>query len=366
MALEAWSHERLERGEDVEAVLRDILGPEGSCAAYLLIALDVLLSHWPATRDALVPFVANPDLLASDRTRLTLERLGGAMMLQKEPMLVARDGEDALLDKHEDWVRTVIATALAEKVDHYGSNERLDFHRPAQGICGLIHLWRRKQLVSDRNQLLRTVARQDHAAVLAITAARKSIHEVNPQLIKAAVRIAFTSCRWRWHPYDEDESTREAYEKEKAGQDADAIAAEITWLDGGPEPNWPDLTEEKPSFSRQPRAMISPNGTRTELNRDDDSFRRGSREAVTRVDNQGLARWVSLLRGEGSALPSGSAMIARKDHCGDAPRAVTMPISGSGSDFSKQYEGLRVLLLPQCFHGGCKRRRRPGGRLLSV
>ena len=464
MALEAWSHERLERGEDVEAVLRDILGPEDSCAAYLLIALDVLLSHWPATRDALVPFLANPDLLASDRTRLTLERFGGAMMLQKEPkgrvmladlakrqsrsislerlipyyiseddpgqkvrsllaesvnetgrysdeadfgdpafigsyalnmldqanwveveggiayksppaeaehldrlearrqahersstievriqlaisdpakgspdlareaveyaagdlpdysdtdylksrstrlistaMLVARDGEDALLDKHEDWVRTVIAMALADKVDHYGSNERLDFQPPAQGICALIHLWRRRQLVSDRNQLLRTVPRQDHAAVLAITAARESVDEVNPQLIKAAVRIAFTSCRWRWHPYDEDKSTREAYEKEKAQQDADAIAAEITWLDGGPEPNWPDLPEEKPSFSRQPRAMISANGIRTELNRDDASFRRRSREAVTRVDNQGLARWVSFLRGEGSALPS--------------------------------------------------------------
>ena len=76
MALEAWSQERLDKGEDVDAVLRDILGPEGSCAAYLLIALDVLLSHWPTTRDALVPFVANPDLLANDRTRSTFETLG--------------------------------------------------------------------------------------------------------------------------------------------------------------------------------------------------------------------------------------------------------------------------------------------------
>ncbi|WRH61842.1 MAG: hypothetical protein RSE12_15925 [Fuscovulum sp.] len=464
MALEAWSHERLDRGEDVDAVLKDILGPEGSCAAFLLIALDVLLSHWPATRDALVPFVANPNLLANDRTRLTLERLGGALMLQKEPkgrvmladlakrqsrsislerlipyyiseddpgqkvrsllaeavnatgaygdeadfgdpafigsyslntldqtnwvqveggfayksppaeaehlerlearrkahersstievriqlaiselakgspelaseaveyaagdlpdysdtdylksrstrlistaMLVARDGDDALLDEHEDWVRTVIAAALAEDVDHYGSNERLDFNRSAQGICALIHLWRRRQLVSDRNELLRTVTRQDHAAAIAITAARECIHEVNPQLIKAALRIAFTSCRWRRHPYDEDKSTRQAYEKEKARQNNDAIAAEITWLDGGPEPDWPDLPEEKPSFSRQPLAVISPNGTRTELNRDDGSFRRRSKEAVTHVDSQGLAKWVSLIRGEGCALPS--------------------------------------------------------------
>ncbi|NHB78231.1 hypothetical protein [Rhodobacter calidifons] len=464
MALEAWSQERLDRGEDVDAVLRDIFGPEGSCAAYLLIVLDVLLSHWPATRDALVPFVANPNLLANDRTRLTLERLGGAMILQKEPrgrvmladlakrqsrsislerlipyylseddpgqkvrallaeavnetgsysdeadfgdpafmgsyalnmldqanwveveggfayksppaeaehlerlearrqahersstieariqlaisdpakgspdlareavdyaagdlpdysdtdhlksrstrlistaMLVARDGEDALLDEHEDWVRTVIATALAEEVDRYGSNERLDFHRPAQGICSLIHLWRRRQLVSDRNHLLRTVGRQDHAAVIAITAARESISEINPQLIKAAMRIAFTSCRWRWHPHDEDASTRETYEKEKAGQDADAVAAEIAWLDGGLEPNWPDLPEETPSFSRQPLAILSPSGSRIEIKHDDAPFRRSSREAIVRVDDQELAKWVSLLNVEASALPS--------------------------------------------------------------
>ena len=173
-----------------------------------------------------MPDYSDTDYLKSRSTRLV-----------STAMLVARDGEDALLDEHEDWVRTVIGTALAEEVDRYGSNERLDFHRPAQGICALIHLWRRRQLVSDRDHLLRTVARQDHAAVIAITAARESINEVNPQLIKAAVRIAFTSCRWRWHPHDEDASTREAYEKEKAGQDADAVAAEIAWLDGGLDPS---------------------------------------------------------------------------------------------------------------------------------
>lgn len=33
---------------------------------------------------------------------------------------------------------------------------------------------------------------------------------------------------------------------------------------------------------------------------------------------------------------------------------------------SKRYEGLRPLLLPQCFHGWWKRKRRPWGRRLSV
>lgn len=463
MALEVWSQERLDRGEDVDAVLSDNLGPEGCCAAYLLIALDVLLSHWPVTRDALVPFVANPDLLANGRARLTLERLGGAMMLQKEPkgrvtladlakrqsrsislerlipyyisedepgqrmrsllaeavnktgsysdeadfgdpafmasyalnmldranwvevegglayksptveaehlerletrrqahersstievriqlaisdpakgspdlareaveyaagdlpdysdtdylksrstrlistaMLVARDGADALLDEHEDWVRTVIASALAEEVDRYGSKERLDYNRPAQGICALIHLWHRRWRAEDRDHLLRTVARQDQGAVVAMASTQEIIRDADQRLIKAAVRIAFTCCRWRWNPHDEDASTREAFEKEKAGKDAEAVAAEIAWLDGGPEPTWPELPEETPSFSRRPRAIVSPNGEHTDLKLDGASQRCSSREAVVHANDQELSQWLNMLNVERCARP---------------------------------------------------------------
>ena len=465
MALEAWSHERLERGEDVDAVLRDILGPEGSCAAYLCVALDVLISHWPKTREALVPFVANPALLAKDRKRVVLEGLGGGMMMKPEPkgrvmladlakrssrstmleqllpdytfgedgprqtvlslladavkmlgpysdeadfgdpafmgshalnmldranwveveggfvykpppeeaehlerlearrkaheqpytiemkiwwaindpskgspdlaheaveyaagdlpdfndtddlksrttrlistaLLVARDGDDALLDAHEGWVRKVIAKALEEEVDRYGSSESLEFNRPAQGICALIHLWRRRRLVEDRDHLLQTVTRQDQAAAIAFAATYKIINEINPQVIKAAIRIAFSCCRWRWHPFDEDASTREAYEKEKAKKDAEVVAAEITWLNGGPEPSWPELPEALPTFSRQPRANLSPDGSYSELKHDEELLKRRSNNAVVHVDHQMLARWLRLLNAEGIVLPS--------------------------------------------------------------
>ncbi|QPH55584.1 hypothetical protein [Pontivivens ytuae] len=69
LALEAWSQKRLDDGDPVEAVLADILGPEGSAAAYLLIAIDVLLSHGTVARVPLAPFLASPQLLADDRTR---------------------------------------------------------------------------------------------------------------------------------------------------------------------------------------------------------------------------------------------------------------------------------------------------------
>lgn len=69
MALEAWAHLRIERGEPVQAVIDDVLGPEGSPAAYLLVAVDVMLSHWPNTRECLWPFAASAELLATDRQR---------------------------------------------------------------------------------------------------------------------------------------------------------------------------------------------------------------------------------------------------------------------------------------------------------
>jgi hypothetical protein len=59
-------------------------------------------------------------------------------------------------------------------------------------------------------------------------------------------------------------------------------------------------------------------------------------------------------------------MIVRKDLRDDAPRFVIMPINGGRSDFSQRYEGLLSLLLPQCFHGWWKRKRRSGGRRVRV
>ena len=86
-ALEAWGHHRLDCGEPVSAVLVDILGPVGSCAAYLLVAVDVLISHVPSARSALVPFLANPELLATERHRGGYDQIdgGGRLAFGKEP-----------------------------------------------------------------------------------------------------------------------------------------------------------------------------------------------------------------------------------------------------------------------------------------
>ena len=69
MALEAWTHRRIDAGEEFNRVLADVLGPTGSCAAYLLVAVDVMISHWPKSQDAAAAFLANPVLLCLDHTR---------------------------------------------------------------------------------------------------------------------------------------------------------------------------------------------------------------------------------------------------------------------------------------------------------
>jgi len=73
MALEAWAHLRIERGDPVQTVIDDVLGPEGSPAAYLLVAVDVMMSHWPKTRECLWPFAASAQLLAMDRQRFAYD-----------------------------------------------------------------------------------------------------------------------------------------------------------------------------------------------------------------------------------------------------------------------------------------------------
>lgn len=74
-ALEAWGHTRVEQGNSLDQIIADVLGPEGSPAAFLLVAVDILISHWPSTKTAAIPFLGSPELLAIDRNRHAHDRL---------------------------------------------------------------------------------------------------------------------------------------------------------------------------------------------------------------------------------------------------------------------------------------------------
>lgn len=90
MALEAWGHRRIESGDEFEDVLTDVLGPPGSSAAYLLVAVDLIISHWPLSREPAIPFVASPELLSLDQERKVYDDIGtqafvGIKYLRQEP-----------------------------------------------------------------------------------------------------------------------------------------------------------------------------------------------------------------------------------------------------------------------------------------
>lgn len=91
MALEAWGHQRIEAGEPIDKVLADVIGTANPPAAYLLVAVDLLLSHWPTSRVAAIPFLSCPELLCLDRHRtihdgMEIPDLFGLKALQKEPV----------------------------------------------------------------------------------------------------------------------------------------------------------------------------------------------------------------------------------------------------------------------------------------
>ena len=463
LALEAWSQKRLDDGDPVEAVLADILGPEGSAAAYLLIAIDVLLSHGNVARVALAPFLASPQLLAEDRTRQIHDQVGSGLdtlglkdepkgpvrmadlkarpsrgyslidtlqnFLADEPvgnalraalaaavetlepyaahatlsdpefagrhalnvltranwfkredgnleyrsppeeaahfaaleakrdvsvktsemearislavdgkkyataetardavayaeggvpdgsdtdalnsrvtrlittaLLVARDGDDALLAAHEAWVREVIGITLEEKSDRgTGSRDTLRYNRPAIAILALIHLWARLRKTADRDALVALATRQDRVAATAVAAAVPRILEIEPRLLKAMMRAAFSSMTYRRKSYEpEDEAPQAAFEAERATRSDAAVTSELAWLDGGVEPDWPTWPEEGPSLRRARRIRSPGPVTPEEFEAD------GGREtaldpsaAILHTDHQAAARWLAMIQ----------------------------------------------------------------------
>lgn len=486
MALEAWGHVRIEAGEPLDAVIADVLGPDGSSAAYLLVAIDLLLSNWPASRELLVPFMASPELLATDRGRaghdslatvsfgiaqeppgkvrladlqakhsrgVALERFlpgylqddkasrrvrallndaavrAGAFAARADfgdpafmgayalnvldarnwvavgdrreyrsppaeaehlarldqyhsghrrsseielkvqlamhdpthataavaresvefangelpddsdsdvlrsrstrlaatAMLVARDGDDALLDEHEEWVREVVTLTLSQEGDSFRtSNSALAYNPQALSVLALIHIWRRRGLDVDRDALVRTAAREDRCAVPAFLAAVEVIAGADPRLLKSAARVAFATSRWRYSPWNEDKAEAARYERENANSDRLAVEAEIAWLDGGSEPAWPAFPEEEPIL-RQHTWVRGPQSTGAD---EPEGAASSSAEPVAsiHVDSQTVALWLGLLAGKGPArewhpeiVGAYAAWSARKNGFGHPP-----------------------------------------------
>ncbi len=80
MALEAWGHRQIESGRRFEEVLHDVLGPDSSSIAFVSVAVDLMLSHWPDARDSAWPMVATPEILELDDERFIYDLAGVGRM----------------------------------------------------------------------------------------------------------------------------------------------------------------------------------------------------------------------------------------------------------------------------------------------
>lgn len=99
MALEAWAHRKVDEGEEVDTVLAQLLSPAEVPAAYLLVAVDIVLSHWPRSRKAAIPFLACPELLCLDLQRMSADSTAGRELVQFNALLGIPDdssGSDSL------------------------------------------------------------------------------------------------------------------------------------------------------------------------------------------------------------------------------------------------------------------------------
>jgi hypothetical protein len=123
MALTLWAHRRIESGEPIQAVLDDVIGDGSVPAAYLLVVVDLLISHWPKSREAAVPYLGCPDLLSDDRNRLQFdvreeldlpapfnllpkrkEPIGLVSVEELEALPSHRQVLDQLLDNHANYL----------------------------------------------------------------------------------------------------------------------------------------------------------------------------------------------------------------------------------------------------------------------
>ncbi|MFD2642685.1 ATP-binding protein [Pseudomonas japonica] len=214
-------------------------------------------------------------------------------------LLAARDGDDELLASAAGWIRQVINITLEERSDrHATSTETLRFNRQAIAILALIHLWTRTGDESDRNDLIRLSVRNDRCAAPAFSIGRERILEHEPKLFKAAMRAAFASMVWRWSDQSkEGESEQVRFCADQAKNSNMAVAAEIAWLDGGPEPAWPAWPEEQPILQQRMRIRI-PSLSNAASSKENDAAKPNAANSSSdiRLDSRSAAQWLKVVQ----------------------------------------------------------------------
>ena len=180
MALEAWAHQRVEAGADFDAVLKDVLGPPGTSAAFVLIAVDLIISHWPKSQVAAIPFLGCPELVSSDRSRQALDQmvipdLFGLAALQTEPVgaatresLKQRPSRNVPLERLAGIFGGRGPEALRTKLEQLlqSASQRLGAPEPSSNFADPSFMARHElNLIDPSNWIEREVRREDGMTV---------------------------------------------------------------------------------------------------------------------------------------------------------------------------------------------------------
>ena len=152
MALEAWAHRQIESGHPTGEVLHEVLGPTGSSVAFVCVAVDLVLSHWPAIKGAAWPMLAAPELLQYDHMRLTQDQSGMGRFFAREreaqhwpvrsdDLLRRPSRRYELIDKAGDYalygpadVQTQLRGALIAARDRFAQDGRANEEDPILGL----------------------------------------------------------------------------------------------------------------------------------------------------------------------------------------------------------------------------------------
>ena len=137
MALSKWGKHRIENGQPVNAVLADVLGGSDTPAAFLLVAVDLLINHWPASRESAIPFLACAELLCLDHRLVWNEHIAGRLRsrILEDPVpraasfcsLVHLLGDYAVSGPPELRERLVsLLRAASERLGPYGEESSLN------------------------------------------------------------------------------------------------------------------------------------------------------------------------------------------------------------------------------------------------
>lgn len=221
-------------------------------------------------------------------------------------LLGVRDGDDQLLLSHEKWVRDVISHTIAREGKNPQLTDSTMFNRLAMALSALGYLWLRNQDVSDRDSFIHALADSGSSGAVAFEQLMSELLETEPKLLKSVLRASLASCHWRQHQWEESPQEQEDYLDWTSDVMHRAVIGEIDWLNGGVEPHWPVLAQERVATNRRKGLASKSADSFNAANSDDftSNVPRNPDSWEVRPNSQQAARWLRLLSSTPGDFPS--------------------------------------------------------------